>query len=429
MHIEGNVTKIDEVSAVERKFSVELPWNEVEKQLSKAYRDLQKHVNIRGFRPGKVPRPMLEKQYGEAVKADVAKELAGHFLEHHFEENDVKAVSAPVIEEYKYSDGEKLSFTAKVEVRPEISLEQYRGIEITARPVSVMDEEVQAELEAVRESHAQIHPVTGRDVAEKGDVVFFELAELKDGQEARKQNLSGLIGEGRLHPVLESRLAGVKTGEPFELDLPARPNAPEGETKRFRVRVNEIKAKVLPELNDDFARDLGEYSDLGALKDFVKGRLVKGREEQARMDSEEELVREIIAKNPFPVPESLVERQLNAYIENFKQMMGGRSINEEAARSEFSPRALFGVQRALILDAVAKREGIAVDDDDMELELKRIAERMKKNVMWVRAQYEKDNQMDELRYNLRERKVLDYLMREAKVVEKKAGTEAEAAKE
>jgi trigger factor len=425
MHIDGNVTSYEDVTAVQKKVNVEIPWKEVERELAKAYRDLQKHVSVRGFRAGKVPRPMLEKHYGEAVKADVAKELAGHFLEHYLEDKEIIPVAAPVIEKYEYEEGKSLTFSAKLEVKPELDLENYRGIEVTAQPVTVSEEEVQAELETIRERQAQLHPAEGRETPLKGDVVFFELAELKDGAEEKKQNLTAELGSERVNPVLEARFLNSKIGEPFEVDLPAGPDAKEGETKRFKVKVNEIKIKVLPELNDDMAKDLGEFADLAALKNFITERIRSSREERSKADSEEELVKEIIGRNPFPVPESLVQRQLAMYMENLKNALGGQNVDAEAARSELTPRAQFAVQKALVLDAVSKREGITCEDDDVELELKHIADRNKKNVMWVRAHYEKEKLMDDLRYNIKERKVLEYLMREAKVVEKKAEAEPE----
>jgi len=418
MHIEGNVISYEDVSAVLKKVVAELPWNEVDKELTKAYRELQKEVRIRGFRPGKVPRPMLERQYGEAVKTDVAKELAGHFLEHYLKEKDVTPVSIPTVEEFNYEDGKHLKFTAKFEVKPEIELGEYRGIEITSRPVIVKDEEISAEIERIRQANAQLQPIEDRVTPITGDIVFFDMAELKDDKEIKKQPLTAELGEGRINPVMESRLLSAKTGEPFELELSGGKGAPDGSPKRFRACITSIKKKVLPELNDEFAKDLGEYANLSALTEEVKNRLTKALENRARDESEEELLKEIISKNPFPVPESVVQRQLDQYIENFKKAMGNSGISEDIMKSEFSSRALFAVQRALILDSIAKREGMAIEEDDVEVELKRIADDAKKNVAFIRAHYEKENLMEGLKYSLKEKKVLDYLLKEAKLVEK-----------
>ncbi|MBI5527555.1 MAG: trigger factor [Deltaproteobacteria bacterium] len=422
MSVEGTVTSFEDVSAVMKKVSVEIAQKYVDRELDKAYREIQKKVSVRGFRQGKVPRSMLEKQYGEAVKTDAAKALAAHFLEHFVREKEIHPVAVPVIEEYKFEDGKGLTFTAKIEVRPEIDLEQYRGIEIAARPVSVSDDEVEVEVGRFRELHAQLHPVEGRETPQSGDIAYFEIAEVTGKGEAKHESHSLELGSGRANTVLEARLLGSRIGEPFEVDLPAGRNAKEGETKHFRVTVTGLKTKVLPELNDDFARDLGAYADLAALRSEVRSRIQKAKEQQAKTETEEELVREIIAKNPFPVPESLVERQLEAYLENIVAAVGAKNVNLDAARSEFAPRALFSVQKAMILDAVARREGMAIGEEDIEAEFRRLAKEQGKNTMWVRAQYEKDDALDGLRYALKERKVLAYLLGEAKMVEKEEGT-------
>jgi trigger factor len=286
--------------------------------------------------------------------------------------------------------------------------------------VAVADDEADAELNKLRDMQAQLHPITDRTEVKEGDVAYFEIAEMTDKGEGKKEHLSTQLGSGRLLPGLETRLMTAKVGEQFEVELPAGKNAREGDTKRFKAKVTELKARVLPELNDDFARDLGTYADLNALRDEIKARILKVKEERARTETEDELVKEIIAKNPFPVPESMVERQLELYIENLQQQLGKGNVNLEAAKSELSPRALFTIQRALILDAVAKREGLAVEEEDVEAEFKRLAKDSGKNTMWVRAQYEKEDMLDSLKYQLKERKVLAYLLKEATMVEKKA---------
>jgi trigger factor len=421
MSVEGTVTSFEDLSAVMKKVSVEIAQKHVDKELEKAYREIQKKVSVRGFRQGKVPRSMLEKQYGEAIKADAAKVLAGRFLEKFVAEKEIHPVAVPVIEEYKFEDGKGLSFTAKIEVRPEIDLEQYRGIELAERPVSVGDDEVEAEVARLREIHAQLHPVEGRETPQSGDIVYFEITEVTGKGQGKKESHSLEIGSGQANTVLEARLLGSRIGEPFEVDLPAGRNAKEGETRHFRVTVTGLKTKVLPDLNDDFARDLGAYADLQGIKDDIRARMLKSKQEQAKIRTEEELVREIIAKNPFPVPESLVERQLEAYLENIVAAVGAKNVNLDAAKSEFAPRALFAVQKAMILDAVARREGIAIEEEDVEAEFKRLAKEQGKNTMWVRAQYEKDDALDSLRYTLKERKVLAYLLGQAKMVSTEEG--------
>lgn len=420
MHIEGNVTSFEDTSAIVKKIVVEIPQKEVDRELERAYRDLQKRVSVRGFRQGKIPRAMLEKQYGEAVKEDAARVIAGHFLEHYLEEKEIVPVAAPVIEDFAFSDGRGLTFTAKVEIKPVIDLETYRGIEVKARTAAATDEEVDGEVGRLREMQAQLHPITDRVEPKDGDVVYFEITELGEKGEGKLEHLSTQLGSGRLTPVLEGRLKTAKAGEAFEIDLPAGKGAKEGETKRFRAKITELKARVLPELNDDFARDLGSYADLAALREEIRGRILKVKEEQSKSEMEEELVREIIAKNPFPVPESMVARQLEIYIESIQQQLGKQNVNLDAAKSELSPRALFTVQRALILDAIAKREGLAVEEADVEAEFKRIAKETGKNTMWVRAQYEKEDMLENLKYQMRERKVLAYLLGAATMVEKKA---------
>ncbi|MFA6034959.1 MAG: trigger factor [Myxococcota bacterium] len=414
MHIDGKVTGFEDISTVVKKVSVEIPWAEVQKETNDAYKKLQKQVNVRGFRQGKVPRAILEKQYGDAIRHETVQELAAHFLEHYLEDQKIIPVAPPVIESHKYNEGESLEFAARIEIRPTVELENYRGIEVSERAVEVSDAELETELGRVREAHAQVHPVEGRDVTQKGDLVFFEMAELKGGSELKKQSHTAELGDGRLNPILEARLTGIKTGETLELELPSEKEGP----KRFSVKVTEIKTKVLPELTDDFARDMGQFADLGALREEIRGRLLKGKEDKAGHETEEELVKEIISSNPFAVPESMVNRQIEAFAENFKRQFGIKDVNMEAFRSEMSARALYTVQRALILDAVAKREGLEAGDEDVEAEFQKIAKENNRNAMWVRAQYEKEGMIEDLKYMLRERKVVDFLIREAKKVQK-----------
>lgn len=420
--------ELEELNPCQVKLAVEVPAEVIRRELDLLYNDLRKKVQLKGFRKGKAPRPILERYYRSSVEQDLIQKVVPDSCLKVIQEKEIKAVGLPKVDEVKLEEEKSLKFTAVVDVIPSISLQPYQGLEFTRKLFKVTEEQISRELERLREMNASFDSVDRP--AQEGDYVILKYRESQDGVPSQKpeESLSLVVGEGRFLAEFEDRLIGMTQGseKEFTLSFPEDFRNPEvaGKEVSCRVHLEEIKVKRLPELGDDFAREVGEYEDL----EMLKGKLLQDLKEQERRRAEAALKNEILDRlaeeNPFPVPEILVEKQIRQMLADMEGQLRreGRSLEDpQIDLKELGGRlwepALRRIREELILDRIAELEGIEVSESDLEEEIKRLAAMTRQSSEALRAMMEKDESLEGFKQRLKFDKALSFLVSQSQIGE------------
>lgn len=423
---------IETISAVEKKLNFEIPSERVGVELEKMYHSFQHNARIKGFRPGKAPRALIERQFGEQVASEVGAHLIEESYAEALKEHQLLVVTQPHIVAERLTSGQPFRYSATVEVRPEVKVAVFEGLEAEKPVRQVQESEVEAALHRLAESLAQLHPISDRVQVEPNDVVRLDFAAFVNGKPA-----PGLEGKGRLtemgkeniFPGFQDQLLGVKKGSlvEFTLPFPENPDNQEPETTPtrtadFRVTVQELLRKEVPQLDDEFAKDHGECETLEELRGKIRQNLQQQLDRQAESQLEEAILSQLITRNLFEVPPSLVrEQERHMLIEAGilrpdEDLSSSRLALPEQFREEFSARARRQVQSFLVLDALAKQEGLSVSDEEIR---QRIADIVAANGIERRQQIEALYERSENRLNLERRiqqeKTLRFVIDKAKV--------------
>lgn len=420
--------EVREVSPVVREVVVEVPPEAVSAELDRIYRDLRRRVKVPGFRPGHIPRSVLEQRYGSDVREEAAKHLVAETLPGALKEAGVVPVAEPAVQRQPLAGSQPLRYTARCEVKPAIDVRDYFDVEVEAAAADLSDGEVEAELERLREQRAELRPVEGRNRIEAGDYVVLDYDGTIDGRpfeggSARDRVLQ--VGSGSTIPGFEDRLLGAELGRErtFTLDLPAEMGNKKvaGKRAQFRVQVKEIKEKFVPALDDELAQSLGAQS-VADLRGKVRAELERRARIRAERETNERLVDAILARNPFDVPPSLVEAEVESGLREAQvglSMMGidPRSVpfGERQIRQDLRSRAERRARRRLLLEAIADRESIEVGDDDLDAQIRAYSEATGQALAKVRQTYAKPERRERLRAQVREEKVLDLLRSRARI--------------
>ena len=374
------------------KLTIEVSADELEKAIEKVYQKQKKNISVPGFRKGKVPRAMVEKMYGKEVfYEDAANELIPAAYEKAYDECGENIVSTPKVEVVQIEAGKPFIFTAEVALKPEVTLGAYKGIEVDKVDVTVSDEEVNAEIDRERERNARSVSVSDRAVQDK-DQTVIDFEGFVDGvafQGGKGENYPLTIGSGAFIPGFEEQLIGKNIGEECDVNVtfPEEYHAEDlaGKAAVFKVTVKEIKEKILPELDDEFAAEVSEFDTLAEYKEDVKKNLTEKREKDVKNAKEDAVVDAIIENATMDIPEAMIETQQRQMIQEFAQniQMQGLSIEQyfqftgltpEAMMEQVKPQAEKRIKARLVLEAVAKAENITVSEEDFDKEVAKMAE-------------------------------------------------------
>lgn len=433
--------QMEELSDVERKLDVEISWEDVKKRLDEAYRELQHGVSIKGFRRGKVPRKMLEQLFGKHVNREVSQRIVQDSLGKAFLDKSLAPVSEPKIEDQGLKDGESFHYTATVQVVPPIEPKDYFDIEVKIYEPEITDKDVEEALLAKQREHTDFRTIEGRNT-QAGDVLLVDLMGKIDNEPYAKEMELIEISDPPREPLpgLAAALTGIPANKQemsIEFNIPEHPHAegepsPAGEaTKKARllVTIKEMKQKVVPEIDDELARDTGEAETLAELREVLRKKLLSQGQERAKDEAKQELLKEIINRNTIPLIPALVERHLEQSFHLQMAAMGidpdSLAMDKEAIKEKVRPEATHAVKSALVLEAIAKKENIEVQDADVEQRLAQMAAERGQNIARVRSEYDREGRMTMLRSRIREDKTLDLLMSKAKIVIEKKPTGAE----
>ena len=373
------------------KLTVEVPAENVEKAIQGAYNKMKKSINIPGFRKGKAPRQLIEKMYGKEVfYNDAIDAMLPSAYSDAVEECGEEIVSHPQIDVVQIESGKPFVFTATVAVKPAVELGEYKGIQVEKAPIEVKDEEIEAQITKEREANSRTVTVDDRAVAQ-GDIVTLDFEGFVDGvafEGGKGENHPLEIGSHTFIDNFEDQLVGKNAGDEVEVNVtfPELYQAADlaGKPATFKVKINEIKAKELPELDDEFAQDVSEFDTLAEYKESLKKNLEEKKENEAKRTKEDEAVQKIIDKSKMDIPEAMIDTQCETMIEEFAQRIAqsGLSMDQylqfsgltvDGLKEQVRPEALSRIQASLVLEQIAKDENIEVSDDDVNAEIEKMA--------------------------------------------------------
>lgn len=428
-------TRLEEISPVKKKLEIEIEAGEVDEKIEEAYRELRKGARLPGFRPGKVPRKILERRFGDQVLDDVTRRLVNETLPQAVEQTNTIPLTMPVIENEILKVGQNFKYSAVMEVRPEIELKDYMGYEVEKEIFSVSQEDVEAQLEEIRKTHGQLSSVEKERGIRAEDFAVIEYEGFEDGKALegiKNSNFLVRVGGNDFNPDFEKALIGLKKGDvsEFNVNFEADYFQPKlaGKSVHFKVKVIDIKEMNLPELNDEFAKNLGaDFQDLHDLKDKIRESLTEREEKRVDRELKMRLLKKVSDSVDFQLPESLVESELNGAIENIRQnlLRSGSSmeragLTEEKLREDLRPASEKRVKDMLVLGEMARKNDLHITEAELSGGFKELALRAGQDPEALRKYYEANNLEESFRQQLLEEKTLNYLVKGANIIEVEA---------
>ena len=410
-------------SATKREIQVEIPVEDVNRQTDSLIQKYQKVARIPGFRRGHVPASIIRQRFSEEIKTDMVEALIPRYFRREAERLSLHPVSQPRVTDLHLHEGEPLRFKAAFEVLPEIKLEGYKELRADKPEIAVSEADVEQALVDLRERHASFNPVEGRALAD-GDFAQVSLdgnPKTGEGQPVHMDEVLVEIAGKDTMPEFTEHLRGTSAGDERTFDV----NYPEdtqdkrlaGKTFSYTVKVQSIKQKSLPELNDEFAKQLGEFQTMDDVRKTVREQMESERKHEAEHAAKDKLVRELIQRNDFEVPDSLIEQQIDIRLERGLRALAAQGLTAEQMKKMDLPRlragqreqAVHDVKAALLLERVAEEENIQVSDEEFDRELEALAKQSKQTSEAVRARLTRDGGLDRIRTRIRNEKTLDFL--------------------
>ena len=409
------------------KLTIEVSAEELEKALDGAYTKQKGQINVAGFRKGKVPRAMVEKMYGpEIFYDDAANALIPTAYSNAYDESKLEIVSQPKIDVVQIEKGKPFIFTAEVALKPEVTLGEYKGLESKKTAVRILKKDIDAKLEEEREKNARTVSVEDRAVQNQDEIIldFEGFVDDVPFEGGKAMNHTLVIGSGSFIPGFEEQLVGVELEKPVDVKVtfPEEYQAPElaGKDAVFKCLVHEIKAKELPELDDEFAAEVSEFDTLEEYKEDIKAKLKEQRTQEAKREREDQLVELAIANASMDIPEMMIGTQVSQMQEDFAQRISGQGLTleqyfqftgltMEKMLEELRPQALKRIQTRLVLEAIAKKEAIEVGEDKIEAELVKMAEAYKMEVDKLK-EFMGDNEKEQMKQDMAVQEAVTFLV-------------------
>lgn len=425
-------SSIESLSPVERKIHVELEPERVKEELDQAYKSLSRQVKIEGFRPGKAPRHVLERRYKAQVESDVIQNLVERSYREVVKEQKLDVVSSPHVDNVpELKLGEPFKYDARVEVRPVLEVKDYAGLPVKRGKHEVTEATVDAEIEKLRRNLAQTVPVTDRDTAQKGDYAVIDFEAFIEGQPFqgnKGENTTVEVTEGEFVEGKVVHVEGMKVGTEKTIDytFPAEFRIAEAAGKPAKVtfKLKELKTKELPKLDDELAKDAGIGQTLAEMRQKIGDMLRTNAKNEKRRETRTALVQELIKRNPFDCPKSMIERGVDMMVESGVEHMAQQGIDVrqlgldlEKLRDDMRPKAEEDVRGTLLLEALAKKEHIEPSPEELDARLEEIAKENEVPVERVKEIFRRPDQREGLTLRLREEKTISFLESKAQIEE------------
>ena len=426
-------TELVDVSETRKNLMIEIPSDVVDAEISKVAARYSKSARIPGFRPGKVPQKLVRQRFKSEILHDVAHHLVEHAVEEALTERGVEPVATPQIRDINVEEGQPLTFKAEFDVLPSFDPGDLSSIEARRSPVAVDDEAVDQAMERLRERASRFEPVEG-DAAGEGHTLVVDLERqpiTKDGRPGEKtkhERVPVEIGARANPPGLDDELRGLAIGasKAFRLRYADDYVVPElaGSEIDYKVTVHDLRKRVVPALDDDFAKDMGEFETLDALRTRVREDLEAEAREATERQLRADVLKKLAERVPFPVPKSLVEHEIDRRLEEFARRLIDQRIDPRTANIDWAAfregqrePASEAVGSALVLDEIARREDIGVSEAELDSELEKYAGRGGTTVAAMRERLEEEGGLPRLAAGLRREKALAHALKQAKIVE------------
>jgi trigger factor len=418
-----------ETNPCTREIQVEVPADVVAAETESLIQKYQKLARIPGFRRGKVPATVVRQRFGDDLKIELTENLIPRYFHEEVKKQGLVPVSPPRITDQHLHDGEPFRFKATFEVVPEIEVTGYKELQPEHKDTSVGDQDVQKALDEVREQQVSYDAVEEDRPLADGDYAQVSFnGKVKDQPDAEPVQVDEVlvdIGGPNTVPAFSENLRGMKSGEEKSFDVSYaedfRDSRLAGKTMSYEVKLKGIKRKQLPELNDDFAKQFGEFDTLDALKQKIRESLEQENKHNAEREAKDKIVEELLAKNDFPVPEALVEHQIDLRLDRGLRALAQQGMKLEdlkkldtgRLRTAQREQALKEVRATLLLERIADLEKIEVSDEEVTKEIEALATQAKQNLDDVKARLTRDGALDRIRGRIREEKTLDFLYRKS----------------
>lgn len=418
---------VETLSSTERKLDVFLQPEQVKEKLEEVFKEFQKTAKVRGFRPGKVPRRVIQSIYGKQIFNEVSSRLVSDSFQEALQEASVTPVSRPNLTTDELDTDKEFHYSAVFEIIPDFEVDDYIGIELKREKIEVKEDEVSIVLDRLRIRSAEAKPIETDRGAAKGDFVLIDYEGTLEGkslEDLKKSDVQFVVGEGQLIPEFEHALIGLKKGEVKKFDVSYgedfQVREAAGKTVNFELQLKDILDRILPDLDDEFAKDLGE-ENLESFKKKIREDLEKRHQADSSNKLKTDLINKLIEDKVFDIPNSLVEEESMRLKRDFlinlqRQGLRVPKLDEKAEKS-ITDRAIVNVKSSIVLGAIAKKEGIDVTSGDVDRRLSEISKSFEVPYEQVREAYQSNSMLDGLRASIREEKVVDFLIEKAKIEE------------
>ncbi len=421
---------IEDISPVEKRVEFEVPWSDVAPRLDRAYNDLRREVHLKGFRPGKAPRQVLEKLYRHRIEDDVARDLVELSLGQAIRDKQIDPVAPPRVDKIELKSGEPFKFSARVEVRSQVEPKNYTGIPLERRAPKVTPEQMQEALAGYQKQLTTYAPVEGREVSQAGDVLAIEVHGRVGEHKIKKNSVVVDLSDetGGPLPGLGPQLRGLTIAPgshhevKYRISEEVKPSELAGKEVSLHVTIKEARERRTPAIDDELAKDTGEADTLEDLKKKVEERLIDADKRRIKRELEAALTKQLIQRNSFDIAKSLIDRHAEGIISRARvqlAMMGldVESLDVEKMKEEFKGEAEEEARATVLLRAIADREGVEVTDGDMQKRVAELAAARQTSAKKLRAELEQNQQMNALKAQIREEKTLELLVSQAKITD------------
>lgn len=422
---------VQKLQGLSRRLNVEIPPEVVKQALDKMYKEVQRVAKFKGFRPGKAPLELVKAEYRSKVESDVATQIIQEHYGKALDQHELDPVNFPEIEFEGLKENEPLKFSAVFEIRPAVDLKKYTGMDVEKEKLEIKPEVIDNIIEDIRKSKAKIVPLIELRSAQMGDVAIIDFHGKIDGQDL--QGGSGKehsieLGSNQFVPGFEEGLVGMSPGQTktlhltFPTDYHAKDVA--GRPVEFTVTLKEIKKKILPELNDEFAQSIGEHKSLNHLKEEIKKDVVATEEKRIRDDLKNHVLHALVELNPFEVPQSMVAEQKGILVDDVHHRLEGQGMPHEQFEeykkkwdADFDKSAEFVIRSSLLINAIAKKENLSSTDAEYEERVNSYAKQSGIELEKIKAFYSKPENRSRLKFQMTEEKVMNFLISKANIKE------------
>lgn len=437
--------QVEDLSPVKKKVTFEIPQEQVADIINAQYKDLQKSVQLKGFRRGKAPLNLIRNYFHDQVLADSARKIIEETMQSTLDENKIFPVSVTNIDPEDIDTEKPFKYTAEIEVTPPIEPKDYKGLAIHKTVREFKEESVDAKIKELRERNARLTPLPEDKPISKGDHVVIDVQAKVDDEVVQVLTVDEYhmeIGRGFYLPDFDDHIEGMKAGESKDFDIHLPEDFPRqalaGKTAHCHVTIKEAKERTLPDLDDEFAKDVGDFENLDALKEEVRTQLREEIEQETSNQVENQIIDKLIAANEFEVPDSMVEQQVDHYLNQTRQVLMARGLEAkripmptDAQRAQMRPAAVRTVKAGLLMKAIGEKENIEVTDEDLQAGIEERAKQFGMSVDYLKDQLETHDVLENMKESILQQKIYKFLEDNAEITQETAeeSDAAEAGKE